>query len=315
MSQDPLLLVLVGPTASGKSTLALQLAEALGGEIVSCDSVAVYQGMDIGAAKPTAEEQTRVRHHMIHVLPPSAEYTAGNYGRAARTAIREIAERGKIPIVAGGTGLYLRALLDGLSPMPARDEALRDRLRALQARRGNAALHRLLRRLDPVAAGRIHPNDASKLIRAIEVSMASRTPLTNAWQQQPPTPLEGYHVMQFGLAPPRESLYARIDARCAAMFERGLMEETAALLQRYGDGCRALESLGYAQATAVLRGETTLQHAIIEAQQGHRNYAKRQGTWFRKDRRIEWLACFGEEAASEILRRLEDSNLASEKRF
>jgi len=302
---DPLLVVLVGPTASGKTALSLQLAEALGGEIVSCDSVAVYRDMEIGTAKPSREERTRVPHHLIDVVPPSTEYTAGDYGRAARQAVHAIAARGRVPIVAGGTGLYLRALLDGLSAVPPRDETLRDRLRGLAARRGDDALHRLLRRLDSVAAQRIHANDIPKLIRAIEVSVLARQPMSDAWQQDRPEPLRGFRILQFGLQPPRPELYRRIDARCAAMYAQGLVEETRGLVQRYGQDCRALGALGYAQAMAVLRGELTTAEAIAATQQGHRNYAKRQGTWFRKDARIQWLPTFGEEAASEILRRVE----------
>ena len=300
----PLLIVLAGPTASGKTALSLELAEKLGGEIVSCDSVAVYREMEIGTAKPSLEERARVPHHMLDVVPPVVEYSAGDFGRAARAAVRDIAERGKVPIVAGGTGLYLRALLDGLSPMPPRDEALRDRLRKFAARRGAQSLHRLLRRFDPAAAGRIHANDSPKLIRALEVSLLERGPLTAAWERSQPEPLKGFRVLQFGLAPPRAELYARINRRCAHMFELGLVEETRALVQKYGEDCRALGALGYAQAMAEIRGELTRQQAVAAAQQGHRNYAKRQGTWFRKDTRMEWLEGFGPGVADKALQRI-----------
>ena len=298
---DPLLVVLVGPTASGKTALSLALAERLNGEIISCDSVAVYRGMDIGSAKPTPAEQARIPHHLIDVTTPATEYTAGDYGRAARAAAQAIAARGKTPIVAGGTGLYLRALLDGLSPMPARDESLRKRLRAFSIRRGPASLHRLLTRLDPAAAAAIHPNDEPKLIRALEVFLLARQPITAAWQQQRPEPLTGFRIVQFGLAPPRAELYERINRRCATMFTSGLIAETRTLIAQYGPTPRAFHALGYAQAAAVLRAELTEPAALAATQQGHRNYAKRQGTWFRRDARIHWLPSFGEQAASEVL--------------
>lgn len=298
---NPLLLVLVGPTASGKTALALDLAGQLNGEIVSCDSVAVYRGMDIGSAKPTPAEQGRIPHHLVDITTPAIEYTAGDYGRAARAAIRDIAARGRTPIVAGGTGLYLRALLDGLSPMPARNQALRHRLSAIAGRRGPAALHRLLRRFDLTAAAKIHPNDAPKLVRAVEVCLLARRPMTDAWQQQRPEPLTGFRVIQFGLAPPREDLYRRINDRCATMFENGLVNETEGLIAQYGPVCPGFRALGYAQAAAVLRGELTLAEALAATRQGHRNYAKRQGTWFRKDPRIRWLSTFGDNAAAKVL--------------
>lgn len=293
MSADPLLIVIVGPTGSGKTALSLQMAERLNGEIVSCDSVAVYREMELGTAKPSFQERARVPHHMIDVVQPNVEYTAGDYGRAARAAVHDIAHRGKTPIVAGGTGLYLRALLDGFSPVPQRDEALRERLRLATERRSPLLLWRVLRRIDPAAAARIHPNDHPKLIRAIEISVLAGRPISEAWQAQQPAALNGFRVVQIGLAPDRTLLYQRINDRCAAMFHDGLVEETRSLVATYGDGCRALSSLGYAEAQAVLRGEFTQQDAIAKAQTGHRNYSKRQGTWFRRDARITWLQGFG----------------------
>jgi tRNA dimethylallyltransferase len=295
------LLVVAGPTASGKTALALHLAEALGGEIVSCDSVAVYRLMEIGTAKPTLAERQRVPHHCIDLYWPNEACTAGDYARAAREAIAGIRERGHIPIVAGGTGLYLRALLEGLAPAPRRDDALRDRLYARVDRRGSPWLHRILQRLDPKAAALIHANDVPKLIRSIEVTLAARQPQTEQWQAGR-DPLHGYRVLQMGLAPltskpMRERLYARINTRAAAMFDRGLIAETEMLRERYGDDCRALGALGYAQAMTVLRGESSLDAAIAAAQQGHRNYAKRQGTWFRRVESMRWLDGFGDEPA------------------
>lgn len=300
-SSLPLLPVIVGPTASGKTALSLALAERLGGEIVSCDSVAIYQEMELGTAKPSLAERAQVPHHMIDVVPPSVEYTAGEYGRAARGAVQDIAARGKVPIVVGGTGLYLRALLDGFSPVPQRDEALRHRLRAAMERRGPSILMRMLRRLDAAAAERIHENDHPKLIRAIEVSVLEGRPMSDAWQARSPAALEGFHVVQMGLAPERSLLYERINLRCAAMFANGLVEETRGLVAKYGVDCRALGSLGYAEAQAVLRGEMTEAEAIAKAQTGHRNYSKRQGTWFRRDARVQWLHGFGGDVVDKVM--------------
>jgi tRNA dimethylallyltransferase len=284
------LLAVAGPTASGKTALALVLAEAFNGEIVSCDSVAVYRLMEIGTAKPYAAERARVPHHGLDLYWPDEPCTAGDWARHARAAIAAIHARGRLPIVAGGTGLYLHALLEGLAPAPPRDEALRTRLRS----RTPAHLHRLLTRLDPAAARRLHPNDVPKVIRSLEVTLSARTPQSAQWQAGRDA-LQGYEVLQFGLAPARTALYDRIDARAAAMFDRGLLAETATLRDRFGDACRPLSSLGYAQAMAVVRGDLTLPAAIAAAQQGHRNYAKRQLTWFRRDPQIHWLPGFGDD--------------------
>ena len=302
---DPPLIVLVGPTASGKTSLALALAEAFQGEIVSCDSVAVYRGMEIGTAKPTLDDRAQVPHHLIDVTSPDEPFTAGDYSRLAREAIRGITQRGRLPIVAGGTGLYLRALLDGLFAAPGRNEPLRTRLRERSSARGSAHLHRILLRLDSTAAALIHPNDEPKLIRAIEVTLASRppdgsapfTPMTEQWQRGRDS-LSGFRVLRLCLSPPRAELYARINHRAAEMFDRGLVEETAMLVERYGYDCRALTSLGYAQAAGVLRGELTRDDAVQQAQQGHRNYAKRQLTWFRKEAESYiWLEGTGSDPA------------------
>jgi tRNA dimethylallyltransferase len=291
-SDDAPLVVIVGPTASGKTALALSLAEHFSGEIVSCDSVAVYRGMELGTAKPTFEERQRVPHNLIDVFAPEEPCTAGDYSRLAREAIRGIAQRAKLPIVAGGTGLYLRALIDGLFPAPKRREPLRAKLRARTAQRGPAYIHRILERLDAKAAQLIHANDTPKVIRAIEITMAGRDPMTHQWTQ-PRDPLTGYRILRLGLNPPRTELYARINRRAAQMFGSGLVEETTQLVETYGFDCRPLTSLGYAQAIAVIRGEMTRDEAIAACAQGHRNYAKRQLTWFRKDPQIQWLPAFG----------------------
>src|ERR1700679_1823088 len=259
------LLVVAGPTASGKTALALRLAEELGGEIVSCDSVAVYRLMEIGTAKPTPAERQRVPHHCIDLYWPDEACTAGDYARHAREAIAGIRARGRIPIVAGGTGLYLRALLEGLAPAPKRNDVLRDRLHTRVEQRGSVWLHRVLQRLDPRAAALIHANDVPKLIRSIEVTLTARKPQTAQWQAGR-DPLRGYRVLQMGLAPQtskdtRAHLYERINHRAAAMFDRGLLAETELLRERFGDECRVLGALGYAQAMAVVRRATTREDA------------------------------------------------------
>ena len=290
------LIVIAGPTASGKTSLALSLAEELNGEIVSCDSVAVYRLMEIGTAKPSAAERARIPHHCLDLYWPNEACTAGDYARHARAAIANIRDRGKLPIVAGGTGLYLRALLEGLAPAPPRDETLRERLRQRAATRGESYLHRLLRRLDPRAAALIHANDTPKLIRSIEVTLSARQPQTTQWEAGR-EPLQGYRILQLGLSPERKNLYDRINQRAAAMFDLGLVAETDMLRTRFGDSCRTLTSLGYAQAMSVLHGELTVPEAIAAAQQGHRNYAKRQLTWFRREPTMHWLSGFGSEEA------------------
>ncbi len=287
-ARDPLLVVLLGPTASGKTALSLEMAERFGGEIVSCDSVAVYRDLEIGTAKPTPAERTRIPHHMIDVVSPVEAYTAGDYSRGARTALRDISARGCVPIVTGGTGLYLRALIDGLFVGPERSEPLRDRLRSMTAKRGPGALHRVLRRFDPGSAALIHPNDEPKLIRAIEVSMTAGQPMSVAWQQGRDR-LEGFRILRIGLEPERKALYARINQRAEEMFREGLVAETEKLMATYGEASRPLDSLGYKQAKAVLNGTLTLKDAVISAQQGHRNYAKRQLTWFRREPDVHWL--------------------------
>jgi tRNA dimethylallyltransferase len=297
-SADPLVVIFLGPTGSGKTALSLELAERLSGEIVSCDSVAVYRGMDLGSAKPSPEERARAPHHLIDVADPDQPMTAGEYARQARQALADITARGRLPIVTGGTGLYLRALTEGLFAGPQRDEDLRERLRASAAKRGSAWLHRMLARLDLSTAGRIHANDTPKLIRAIEVCLAGRRPMSEVLDSEGARdPLTGYRLLRIGLNPPRAALYDRLNCRCAEMFSAGLVEETRALVERYGR-VKALDSLGYRQALNVIDGEADQPAAIAAAQQGHRNYAKRQLTWFRREPDVRWIEAFGDDAAT-----------------
>lgn len=290
----PLLVVVLGPTASGKTALSLTLAEKFRGEIVSCDSVAVYRDFEIGTAKPSVQERMQVSHHCIDIVSPERDYSAGDYQRDARAAIAEITMRGRLPIITGGTGLYLRAVLEGLFEGPRRSETLRARLRRSAARHGTGWLSRLLGRLDRAAAERIHPNDTPKLIRAIEVSLEVRRPITEAWTAGA-EPLTGLRLLRIGLMPVRAALYRRIDARAAAMFERGLVEETRQLIAKYGADRKVFDTLGYRQAKQLLQGELTEAQAIEAAQRGHRNYAKRQLTWFRREPEVQWLTGFGDE--------------------
>jgi tRNA dimethylallyltransferase len=288
---EPLVVLLLGPTGSGKTALSLALAERFGGEVVSCDSVAVYRGMDVGTAKPSREERARVPHHLIDVADPNEAFTAGDYSRLARESLQEISARKRhLSIVTGGTGLYLRALTEGLFAGPARQETLRADLRQRAEKRGSAWLHRVLRRLDPASAARIHANDTPKLIRAIEVCLAARRPLSEVMARDP---LTGYRLLRIGLNPPRAELYERLNRRCEAMFAAGLVQEMRALLACYGP-VKALDSLGYRQACAVLIKGLSEKAAIAEAQQGHRNYAKRQMTWFRREPEVHWIEGFGD---------------------
>jgi tRNA dimethylallyltransferase len=288
------LVVLQGATACGKTSLAIQLAQRFSGEVISCDSVAVYRELEIGTAKPSREQRALVPHHMLDVVWPSQPYTAGDYARDARASLEDIQHRGKLPIVAGGTGLYLRALIDGLFPGPTRFESLRVRLREMEQERGSSYLARILQRLDPVSASRIHPTDAPKLVRAIEVTLASQQRMSTLWESGR-DPLQGFRVLRLGLDPPRPTLYERINQRAVEMFAKGLLEETEHLLARYGQDCRPLLSLGYKQAGMLLRGDLSEPDAIASTQQGHRNYAKRQMTWFRREPDVHWLDGFGDD--------------------
>lgn len=290
------LLVIVGPTGSGKSALALELALAWGGEIVNFDSLQLYRGFDIGTAKTPPAERRGVLHHLFDVLDlrPGCRnvYSAGDYARLARRTVAEISSLGRLPIAVGGSGFYLRALLDGLPELPPRDPDLRTRLQGRESRRPGS-LHRLLERLDSGAAARIHPRDVHKTIRAIEIRLLTRhaAPPRNTAE-----PLRGYRVLQIGLNPDREQLAARLNARVEAMFSSGLVEEVKALLACGATGEeKPFESLGYKQALRLIRGEISTEEAILSTQAETRQYAKRQRTWFLRDPRIHWFAGFGDD--------------------
>ncbi len=285
----PPLIAVVGPTGAGKSELALRIAEECGGEVVNFDSVQMVRGFDIGSAKLPVAERRGIIHYLIDVVDGTEEMTAGDFARLGRAALGEISRRGSLPVLVGGTGLYLRALLDGLSPAPVRDEALRQRLSSL---RNPAALARFLRRFDPVTARRIHPNDRQKVMRAVEMSMLAKQP-ASALQSEPRDGLQGYAPLKIGIAPERAALNNRLNQRADWMFQHGLVEETRGLLaQGVPRDAKVMLSLGYKQAVAVIEARMSVSEAVLECQARTRQYAKRQMTWFRPER-VEWINGFG----------------------
>jgi tRNA dimethylallyltransferase len=301
----PPLLVIAGPTGAGKSALALRVCEEFSGEIVNCDSLQLYRGFQVGTAKTPESERRGILHHLLDVLDPSGGYSAGEYARVARCTIGEIAARGRLPVVVGGTGFYLRALLEGLPVLPKSQQATRERLMNREARKPGS-MRRLLTRLDPVAALRIHPNDTQRVMRAVEIRILSGQSAPPAIETER---LTGYRVLKIGIDPDRALLYKGLDARTREMFEAGLVQEVETLLQQ---GCtgneKPFESLGYRQALAFIRGETSLERAVYLTQLETRHYAKRQWTWFRRDLEIKWLSGFGNdvpviEQCSDMLRR------------
>lgn len=305
-ADTPALVFVLGPTGSGKSALAVELAHRFDGEIINCDSLQLYRGLNIGTAKITTEEQRGIPHYLLDALDPQEVFSAGDFARESRKALAAIQERGKLPIIAGGTGFYVQALTHGLFDGPPRDHELRHRLNARETAKPGL-LHRYLRRLDPAAAARIHSNDVQKTVRAIEVCLQSQQPMTEQFGQTE-QPLTGYRFVKFGLAPERQALYDRINLRCQAMFDRGLRAEVEGLLaQGYGPETKALESIGYKQMLDVLAGRMTEAEALADIQMQTRRYAKRQLTWFRRDPEMHWFNGFGDDPmvadqASVILR-------------
>jgi len=284
------LVAIVGPTASGKSALALRLARERSGEIVSCDSLQVYRGLDVGSAKATRAERAEVEHHLLDVAEPGEVFSAADYARLARAALDAVRARGRLPIVAGGTGLYLRALLVGLFEGPPRDEALRRRLEALGERFGDERLHRLLGRVDPVAARRIGPRDRVRVVRALEVYRATGRPISQE-QGRGSEPLRGYRTLLVGLDPGRDALRLAVLARTRRMLEAGLIDEVRGLVSRGLDPlARPLQAIGYRQALSVLRGEMTVEEAESAIVTATMRFAKRQMTWFRHQADVQWFA-------------------------
>jgi tRNA dimethylallyltransferase len=283
----------LGPTGSGKSDLSLFIARAIGGEIVNCDSLQVYRGFDVGTAKLPPHERQGIPHHLIDIVEPTSLFTAGDYARAAEVAVREISRRGRKAVLVGGTGFYLRGLLEGLSPGPTRDDTLRARLQQREEKRPGS-LHRILARLDPASAARIHPNDKNKTMRALEVRLLEGTTLASMFKRGR-APLAGFLPIKIGLDPPRDWLYARLNERAAKMFQEGLLDEVRRLLSAgVPPDAKPFESLGYKQALQVFEGRIDVEQALESTQQETRRYAKRQLTWFRKERDMRWIEGCGD---------------------
>jgi tRNA dimethylallyltransferase len=288
------LVAVVGPTGSGKSDLAIAVAREFQGEIVNCDSIQLYRYLDAGSAKVPAEQRRGIPHHLIDILDPNEIFTAGEYARRARAVLAGISSRNHLAIVAGGTGFYLRALLEGLFRGPTRDDSLRARLARREALRPGS-LHRLLHRFDADAAARIHARDLPKVTRALEVCLLTRRPVTELFREGR-QPLAGYRISKIGLFPDRDALSARLEKRASRMFESGLVEEVRGILERgFSPQSKALESLGYSQALQVIRGELTVKEAIFYTQRDTRRYAKRQLTWFRRERDLHVFRGFGDD--------------------
>jgi tRNA dimethylallyltransferase len=289
------LVAIVGPTASGKSALGVWLAERLGGEVVACDSTQLYRGFDIGTAKLCEEEQRGIPHHLIDVSEPHEAATAGGYRQLALAVLEDLRQRGRTPIFTVGTGLYLRALLEGLADLPQRSEELRERLRVSAVEHPAGHLHRILCRLDKEAVSKIAPKDEQKLIRGIEICMLAKRSLS-AVHRSGRIPLSGWQVLKIGLMPPREALLNRIQARTEAMLARGWMKEVQALLAcRLAENAKPFDFIGYRELRAVVRGETNLEEAKDTIQISTRRYAKRQLTWFRREPGVHWIDGFGDE--------------------
>ncbi len=284
------LLVIVGPTASGKSNLSLEVAGKFGAEIVSVDSMLVYKGMDIGTAKPTAAELSSVPHHMIDIVGPEAEFSAADYRKRASAAIEDITARGKRALVAGGTGLYLRALLEGIFEGPSRDNELRREFARIIERDGPGVLHAELAGVDPEAAARIHPNDATRIVRALEVYRITGRSISSLQREQAVAE-SPYETLKIGLNKERSELYADINRRVDAMMEAGLLEEVRGLLHKgYSSRLRPMQALGYKEMVSHIEGGAGLSEAIEALKKNTRNFAKRQLTWFGKDKEIRWFA-------------------------
>jgi tRNA dimethylallyltransferase len=292
------LVAIVGPTGAGKSALALALAQRLGGEVVSCDALQVYRGLDIGTAKLPPAERRGIPHHLLDIVPPNEEFSAAEFVRRAVPVIEDVASRGRLPILVGGTGLYLRSLRRGLFEGPGRSPEARERLQAIADRRGSRALHRILRRWDPDLASRIHENDRVRLIRGIEVILASGRKMSDLMRTRE-RPLRGFRDILVGLRPDRDRLKVRIEARVDAMFARGFLDEVRRLRLEHGDGSPAFKAIGYRDVIRHLDSEiddaTARSLTVLSTIQ----YAKRQMTWFRREPDVRWFEGFGDDAAIE----------------
>lgn len=297
-AQDYPLVVIVGPTASGKSALAVRLALAFGGEVINFDSVQIYRGFNIGSGKLGIAERCGVRHHLLDAVEPESRFTAGDYRREALKVLDDLRSRRKLPVMTGGTGLYLRALLIGLFEGPTRSDELRGRLSRVVERRGREFLHRILARKDRETAARIHPRDTQKTIRALEVCLVEGRRFSDLLREGREG-VQGFRPLKIGLAPPRAELVRRINARVEQMFDGGITEEVRAALKHDGTAQVPLEALGYRQARTYVEGNMTREEAIRETQTQTRQYAKRQMTWFRREAGVQWFGGFGDDPAVE----------------
>jgi tRNA dimethylallyltransferase len=282
-------IVIAGPTGTGKSDLALRIAETVGGEIVNYDSVQIYRGFDVGSAKPSAEVRARVPHHLFDIIDADVDFNAADYARLARETCREITSRGRVPILAGGTFFYLRALLHGLPEMPGRDADLRARIRGIAGRpRGNVWLHRWLSKIDPQSGRRIASADRHRVERALEVWLLSGRPISE-WERPAAGTAEEMAATRIGLTLERSRLVERLERRVDSMYAAGLVDETRGLLAKYPRTARPFGAIGYAEAVAVVMGETSADTAIAETKRRTRAYAKRQMTWLRSERNVQWI--------------------------
>jgi tRNA dimethylallyltransferase len=293
MNELPPLVVVLGPTASGKSALGIALAKQLGGEVVVCDSTQVYRHFDIGTAKVSSAEQVGIRHHLVDLVEPAEVFTAGDYRRCALAVLDDLKRRSKVPVLTAGTGLYLRALLEGLADAPTRSDALRERLRARVNLRGAEYLHKMLRRLDPQAASKVAGRDLQKIIRALEIRLLSGKSV-DAIHGEGREPLRGYRVIKIGLLPPRPALYKKIHDRIDAMLKAGWLDEVRRLIAMgIPVDAKPFQFIGYSELCAHVEGKITLNAAVEQIQKATRNFAKRQITWFRKEPHVAWIAEFG----------------------
>ncbi len=283
------IIVVCGPTAVGKTGFAILLAQAVGGEIVGADSMQIYRHMDIGTAKPTAEERAQAPHHLIDFLEPDDGFDAAAYAHAARKTVDRLLQSGRVPLVVGGTGLYIKGLLGGIFPAPASDPLLRERLKQEAERLGTPALYRRLAGIDPDTAARLHPNDTYRIVRALEVQEATGEPISRR-QRRHRFSDSPYRTLKIGLYMEREALYRRIDRRCEAMLDSGLIQEVESLLEKgYRPELKSMQSIGYRHAVEYLAGRRSLDETRRLFCRDTRRYAKRQLTWFRADPEVRWL--------------------------
>jgi tRNA dimethylallyltransferase len=307
MTAPSRLVVIVGPTASGKSALGIRIAERFGGEILICDSTQVYRGFDIGTAKVPLAERRGIPHYLMDLVDPPDVFTAGEYRRQALLVLDNLRRRDRLPVITAGTGLYLRALLEGLAEAPTRSEELRERLRQTEKRHGPGHLHRILARLDQETSKRIAPRDSQKVIRAIELRLLTGKKVGDI-HRSGRSALEGYAIRKIGLLPPRAALYKRIESRAIAMLDAGWIDEVRQLVSRgVPPEAKPFQFIGYSQLRDVVDGRVSKGDAIKQIQQATRNFAKRQLTWFRKEPGVQWLEGFGDdpEIASAALKIIE----------